>query len=545
MTRPQLCIYSYVERILCRANFIVLFLALTASTAFAQNNKFIVRFKPQNNLHPFLRAFAKQQNLTNLADKVNNETNVKATALENVNVMIAEGTKEEVEAAVADNNTVAYIEEDKEIKIAESDNYGAKPANSPYLNTLGLTASNPAYTDTATGTPLLVAVIDTGIDLDHPYLMPFLSTNSGETPNDGIDNDGNGFIDDYYGASTAQGILNGDVQDVYDHGSHVAGLIKIVRDQAIAMGYNEAKNIQVLPIRFFYNCGSGLCGTTSGAIQALNYAMSRGAQVVNMSWGSEGAESYSQALYETLVDLYNHDIVLVAAAGNESSNIDSTPFFPAALNSAIPGLISVNSITTYHYSNGSLDEIALSYFSNYGTQGVDVAAVGSTWFLFGGMLSANAYHVAGSSSNKFVPKSGTSMASPIVAGIAAVVRAVNEDLNAFDVKELILQNAVVPMNGSTKILGNKNRAEGYAHAINSFQAADGASGSGLLPAATNASYSTYSSNSDSGAAAGCGSIMNPGPGGGNPFGGNSMGLFTALFFLVQFARKMRYKLIRC
>jgi len=551
MSRPQLCITYGVERILGRAFLILLVLVSSSELALAQSGKFIVRFKAQNGIHPFLRPFIKENSLKNLTDRVNENSDVKATALTHVNVMLAEGTKEEVEAAVAGDNSVAYIEEDHPIKLAQTDNFAAKPANSPYLNTLGLNAANPAHDVVADGTPLLVAVIDTGIDLDHPYLVPMLSRNLNEVPNDSIDNDGNGFVDDYYGASVAQGVLNGNVGDVYDHGTHVAGLVKVVRDQAIALGYNEAKNIQLLPIRFFYNCGGSLCGTTSGAITALNYAMSRGAKVVNMSWGSEGAASYSQALFETLVDLYNNDISLIAAAGNESSDVDTTPFFPASLNSAIPGLISVNSITSYHYNNGNLDGVDLSYFSNYGAQGVDVAAIGSTYFLSTGMLSANAYLNRNDlnasvypTTTKFTRKSGTSMAAPIVAGVAAVVRAIQPTLNAYDVKQIIVQNAVVPMDGSVKVLANANRAEGYVHAVNTFEVADGASSSGLKPNASSPSYSSID-NSSEGASAGCGSVANTGPGANNPFGGNSMGLFTALFFLVQFARKVRYKMHQC
>lgn len=545
MPWPKLCITYYVERFLLRASFCAVLFMATAPFAFADSGKYIVKLKQNNSIHPLLRPLARQESAKKLAEKANKNPRVKATALQHVDVILAEGTKEDIEAALKGNSDIAYIEEDKIIHLAEADNFAASATNSPYLNTMGLTATNPSHNVTANGTPLLVAVIDTGIDLDHPFLVPFLSTNNGEIANNGRDDDGNGFVDDYYGANVTGSTLNGDVQDVYDHGTHVAGLVKVVRDQAIALGYNEARNIQVLPIRFFYNCGSGLCGTTSGAIQALNYALSRGSKIVNMSWGSEGMASYSQALYETLVELYNSDIVLVAAAGNEGTDIDTTPFFPAALNSSIPGLISVNSITTSHNSaTGELQSQYLSYFSNYGAQRVDIAAPGSSWFQIGGLLSADADHVAGEFDGKFIGKSGTSMASPIVAGVAAVVRTINSNLNAFDVKELILQNATVPMNGATKILLNKNRTDGYVHAINAFEAADMASGSGILPAATSSNFTDKSYGSEA-PAAGCGTVGGSSPGAGNPFGGNSMGLFTALFFLVQFARKVRYKLARC
>ncbi len=537
MSRPDLCNYSLVGRLSKFVCHLVVFGALNNHLNANEAKRFIVRLKSQENLHPFLRPFARANSLKELTAHVNNNSQVKATALNHVNVMLAEGTQEEVEAAVADDDSVAFIEEDQEIRLAVADsNLNNNPSElhySPYLSVMGLDAAAPAHnvTKPSGAQAMLVAVIDTGINLDHPFLIPFLSTNSGEIEGNNIDDDGNGYKDDFYGANVAG--MNGDVGEVNYHGTHVAGLVKVVRDQAIAKGYSAARNIQVLPIRFFSTCGASICGSTSGAILALNYALSRGAQVINMSWGSAG---YSQALYQTLVDLYSHDIVLIAAAGNDEMDTDSSTFFPSSHSTSIPGLISVNSITTYHNADGSLDDpnaIVLSSFSNFGKNSVDVAAPGSN------LLSANG-DVDSYPTQKFIRLSGTSMAAPLVAGVAGVMRAMNPGLTAYDVKQLITQNAEVPMDGSVKALANQNRTDGFAHAVNAFNAAGEAVGTGLLPAASSSGYSAQSNEGSSAAAAGCGSVS-PGSNGGNPFGGNSMGLLFALFFLLKICGAIRKK----
>jgi len=555
MSRYIPCIHYSVERVLVRVCLVVS--CIFATQVFASSHKYIVVLKSQKEIHPLLRVFARAEALKNLTDRVNSQTNVKATALKEVNIMLAEGSKEEVEAAVANDPSVSYIEEDKVVKLAEADNYGALTTNSPYLNVLGLHSSSLIDPNTgvsahlttkpANDDPIIVAVVDTGANLTHPFLEPFLYKNTTTLAGYGNDHDGIGI--------NSGNVITDDPSDVYDHGSHVTGLIKTVRDQAIAAGYAEAADVQVLPVRFFYNCDGSLCGTTSGAIVALDYALARGAKVINMSWGSQGSDSYSQALFDVMANLYSNNITLVAAAGNESADTDSDPFFPAASSQNIPGLISVASITTYHdQSTGDLQQLMLSSFSNFGMHTVDIAAPGSSEYLFSGLLSANAYFP--SDSNEFVPKSGTSMASPIVAGIAAVVRAISHkahladpenEINAAEVKDLILQNATVPLdNNNVKILANTNRADGYANATGSFDAAKVAVSSGnALPSVSVSSYTGLGNSGNSGTAGGCGAITHPGSGGGNPFGGNSMGLLTFAFFMVQFMRRMRYKMGRC
>ena len=183
-------------------------------------------------------------------------------------------------------------------------------------------------------------------------------------------------------------------------------------------------------------------------------------------------------------------------------------------------------------------------FPNYGANSVDIAAPGSTVFNSGtGLLSAYSQWSAG---NKFIGLSGTSMASPLVAGIAAVVRTINPNLNAFEIKNLLVENATVPLNqDGSKLLGNKNRAEGYVHAENSFASSRGIASSGFRPQVGTSSFGS-SNDSSSGAAAGCGAITTSGGhSDSNPFGGNSMGLLTIGFFLVQIARRMSYKFKRC
>ncbi len=469
--------------------------------------------------------------------------------------MIADGHEEDIKRELASDPNVAYVEKDKPIHLTEAENDAARLATAPYFrDVLGLNVSNPDHEQVYNGSsPILVAVIDTGANMDHPFLAAAMSTNSAEVPNNGQDDDGNGFVDDVHGANVVA--RNGDYSDVADHGTHVSGLIKAVRDQAIAktvsvsgsptQPYSNARKIQILPIKFFYRDGNGsISGSTAGAILALEYALSRGAKVVNMSWGSQGADSYSQALFETLAELYANNVVLVAAAGNSAINTDTTPFFPSALNTSIPGLISVGSITTTYNSSNTLTGLSMSYFSNYGRTSVDVSAPGSMFLpsydnYYAGLISANAYYPE--ETNMFVQKQGTSMAAPIISGIAAVVKSINSSLNAYDIKNLILESAV-----SISALTNKNRVNGYADAESAFEAAAYTETQGVLPASSTPVYSDRSFDSSStSTGGGCGAMITPnsGSGGGNnPFGGNSLGLFTALYFLVQFAKRMRYKL---
>ena len=249
--------------------------------------------------------------------------------------------------------------------------------------------------DVTTGSgSTIVAVIDTGIDINHPDLAGNLWINVDEIGGDGIDNDGNGYVDDLYGYD----FINGDANPFDDqgHGTHVAGTIGAVGGNSVGIaGINW--DVQLMALKFLGADGSG---SQSDAIEAILYAVNNGAQIINASWGGD---PFSQALFDALATARDAGVIFVTAAGNgdffgNGINNDATPFYPANYN--LDNIISV--AATDHTDN-------LATFSNYGATTVDLAAPGVNILstLPGGGYGLN---------------SGTSMATPHVAGVVALVR---------------------------------------------------------------------------------------------------------------------------
>ena len=248
----------------------------------------------------------------------------------------------------------------------------------------------------------LIAVIDTGIDYNHPDLKNNMWINPGEIPGDGIDNDGNGYIDDVHGFNFAKG--TGSPADDQGHGTHCSGTIAAEGNNAQGIvGVNW--NAQIMGLKFL---GPNY-GSTSDAIEALEYATKMGVDITSNSWGGGG---YSQALYDAIAGFPG---LFVAAAGNSSSDNDKKPIYPASY--GLPNMISVAS---------SDSEDNLSTFSCYGKKSVDIAAPGTKIYstIPGG---------------EYALKSGTSMACPHVAGVAALIMSTYPELSIADVKESILQ----------------------------------------------------------------------------------------------------------
>ena len=273
-------------------------------------------------------------------------------------------------------------------------------------STYGIDAPG-AWASTLGDSSVVVAVIDTGIDLDHPDLVNNLWTNTDEIPGNGIDDDNNGFIDDIHGWDFVNN--DGNPDDDNDHGTHVAGTIAASANSIGVVGV--APGVQVMGLKFLNSSGSGM---TSHALQSLQYAIDNGALISNNSWGGGGFSSAMQTLL-TQAEAVNH--LFVAAAGNSSTNIDNSPTYPAAYQNA--NVVSVASIQ----SDGSR-----SGFSNYGTTNVDVAAPGS------GIRST----VSGGGYASF---NGTSMASPHVAGIAALMRSLAPTVSTADIKRILIETS--------------------------------------------------------------------------------------------------------
>ncbi|MFP5113795.1 Ig-like domain-containing protein [Bacillaceae bacterium C204] len=207
---------------------------------------------------------------------------------------------------------------------------------------------------------VVVGVIDTGIDINHPELIDSIWTNPGEIANNGIDDDGNRYIDDIHGWDfyhSDNSVF--DAEDGDDHGTHVAGTIAAKGGNGIGIT-GIAPNVKIMPLKFLGADGSGY---TSDAILAIEYAKKMGVKITNNSWSGT---DYDQALKDA-IDQAN--MLFVAAAGNDGLNNDQQPGYPASYDS--PNIISVAAID----NSGKLAD-----FSNYGASSVDIAAPGTNIF---------------------------------------------------------------------------------------------------------------------------------------------------------------------
>lgn len=250
----------------------------------------------------------------------------------------------------------------------------------------------------------IVAVIDSGVDIKHQDLKDNIFTNKGEVPGDGIDNDGNGVIDDINGYNAADDST--DPSDDHGHGTHVSGTIGAVGNNGKGVvGVNQ--EAQILPIRFLDKDG---LGTASGAIKALVYASRTGARVVNNSWGGN---KYNQLVFDTMK---NSDCLFVCAAGNEAYDNDIRPVYPAGYES--DNILSV----TAHDRNNNFPR-----FANRGETTVDLAAPG-----------VDIHSTL--PKNKYGDMSGTSMATPHVAGAATLLATVHPEISNADIKFLLMHN---------------------------------------------------------------------------------------------------------
>lgn len=227
--------------------------------------------------------------------------------------------------------------------------------------TAGADIDAPKAWDITTGSSsVMIAVIDTGVARNHPDLNLNMWVNSAEQIGvGGVDDDGNGYIDDIYGWDFVDN--DGDPEDYYAHGSHVAGTIASRGDNVTAItGVNWTAKIMAIR-------AGGVSGFfTSTIAEAIYYAVDNGAKVINASFGGPG---FSQTTYDAISYANDHGVLFVAAAGNDSSDNDSNPFYPS--NYSLPSIVSV-AATNQNDSMAS--------FSNYGSTSVDVAAPGTNTY---------------------------------------------------------------------------------------------------------------------------------------------------------------------
>lgn len=269
---------------------------------------------------------------------------------------------------------------------------------------------------------VVVAIIDTGVDYSHPDLAQNMWINEGEIDKDGIDNDNNGYVDDIYGwdfynddasichykYDEASGLNLSLPEDKDDHGTHIAGIIGAVANNHIGIaGIASYANVKIMPLKV--NGGKKGTGNISSAIEAIKYATMMGAEICNMSWGTT---KYSEVLYKVIKE---SDMLFVAAAGNSGTNNGVKPVYPASFE--LDNVISVTFVNPY----GELSDLA-----NYGTASVDLAAPGED--IFSTIVGNYAF------------MSGSSMATPHVSAVAALIYSSYENIYPANVKELICNN---------------------------------------------------------------------------------------------------------
>jgi subtilisin family serine protease len=409
---------------------------------------------PQNNKAEILvrfRAGVTQNTIESIAQRLNDQVEDQIESVAGLEVIEDEDGKD-AESLVAQYRAlpeVEYAELNSEIKLDHED--GGHPHvhadDEMFSRQWGLFNSGQnggtagadisvmrAWAVTKGSDQVVVAVLDSGVDYSHPDLAnniwsrpPIIMAYRDDdlTPE--------GPVDDVHGLNVVED--NGDPMDDNGHGTHCAGIIGAEGGNGIGIaGVNWS--VKIMPLKFMDAEGTG---TTKDAIEAINYVIDRkragvNVRVISASWGSTAK---SRALEDVIRKAYEEGILFVAAAGNSSSDNDQTPHYPSSYN--LGNVVSVAALNRH-------DELAS--FSNYGAKSVHIAAPGeeilSTWL-----------------KNGFEEKKGTSMATPFVAGVAALVLARNPKMSVDDLRARLLKSVdqIPSLKGKVSSGGRINAAK--------------------------------------------------------------------------------------
>ncbi|WP_052813804.1 S8 family serine peptidase [Shewanella sp. cp20] len=342
----------------------------------------------------------KDKNNDGVDDRLRNIANGRLAVLD-----LGEGRKvDAVLASLKNHPLVEYAEPNYIVHTTKT------PNDISYANLYGMQKINAeaAWDYTVGDASIIVGVIDTGFDFTHPDLQANIWRNPNEIAGNGIDDDGNGYIDDIHGISAIND--NGNPSDTDRHGTHVSGTIGAEGNNALGVAGVNWRTSMV---------GCSFLGASGGqlvdGIQCIDYMIGlknagNNIRVLNNSWGGGG---FAQSLKDAIAAANNADMLFVAAAGNDASDIDAGGFYPAGYD--VPNVVAVASTD----SNDNL-----SGFSNFGDEKVHLAAPGS--------------FVLSTVPGGYDSFSGTSMASPHVAGAAALMLSGNPDLTTAQLKNILM-----------------------------------------------------------------------------------------------------------
>ncbi|MDP8218929.1 MAG: S8 family serine peptidase [Candidatus Theseobacter exili] len=316
------------------------------------------------------------------------------------------------------------LKSDPDIEFAEPDYLVSAcivPDDTYYPDQWGMpkVAAPETWDYTTNGSGVIIACIDSGINYNHPDLAGNLWVNSNEIPNNGIDDDLNGYVDDYWGWDFENG--DKDPIDDYGHGTMVAGVMAAVGNNTIGVA-GVCWSARIMTIKFLDSNGDGYL---SDAVPAIEYAVQMGAKIINNSWGGP---DYSASLSLAIQLARDKGVRVVAAAGNDSLNMDPTPNreYPACY--GIDNIISVMATDQNDF---------MPYWTNYGYTTADLAAPGQS-------IKSTAMD------GDYMTKDGTSFSAPFVSGTAALIWTTTPSLTYAQVKNYIMNTVDIPPSLNTK-----------------------------------------------------------------------------------------------
>ena len=287
------------------------------------------------------------------------------------------------------------------------------------LNEPAAIGAPEAWTQTR-GDGVIVAVLDSGVQLDHPDLAANLWTNPGEVAGNGVDDDHNGYVDDVHGVNTID--HSGNVGDDGGHGTHVAGIVAARGGNGVG-GSGLAPDARIMAIKVL---DANTTGNSEFLAEGIRYAVDKGARILNVSLNGDGSSS---TLDDAIRYAGQKGATIVASSGNNGRDLDVKPSYPAS--SSDPAVLTVSA---------SDDEGNLLSFANRGLNSVDLAAPGMT------ILST-------ALGSKYEFRAGTSMAAPYVAGALALLSAARPDMSQSDLRGALLASAP-RLKGLTGLLGS-------------------------------------------------------------------------------------------